>query len=241
MRARLELRRDPYWQRLSEGRHVGFRRMTRGAPGTWLARFNNGEGYDYETLGDFATLPENERYDAAKKAAETWFQHLDMGGSTEPSSVKAACEAYVDKLKEENSQAASDDAKWRFQRLVYDDPIAKVQVAKLTTRHVADWKKRALGKVAKRISFDREASSLRAALNLALRRREVASDHAWREELKPLVKNGEKKRRELYLDRAERTKLIENASPEGRQFLTTLCLLPMRPGDPPSCSSSIST
>jgi hypothetical protein len=25
---------------------------------------------------DFATLPEKERFDAAKKAAEGWFQHL---------------------------------------------------------------------------------------------------------------------------------------------------------------------
>jgi hypothetical protein len=73
VRAKLELRRDPYWQRLSEGRYVGFRRMTRGAPGTWLARFYSGEGYAYETLGDFATLPENERYDAPRRLQRRGF------------------------------------------------------------------------------------------------------------------------------------------------------------------------
>lgn len=232
VRAKLELRRDPYWQRLSEGRYVGFRRMTRGTPGTWLARFYDGERYTYETLGDFANLAENERYDAAKKAAEAWFLHLDAGGSTTPSSVKAACEAYVDKLKSERSDAAALDAKWRFERLIYKDPIAGVQLTKLTPRHVADWKKRVLANGGERISFDRDASAIRAALNLALRRREVASNHAWAVELKPLIKNGEKARRTLYLDRAARSKLIEKAAPELRPFLTTLCMLPMRPGDP---------
>jgi hypothetical protein len=47
----------------------------------------------------FATLPESDRYDAAKKAAENWFSHLDMSPSTESHTVKAVCEAYVEKIK----------------------------------------------------------------------------------------------------------------------------------------------
>jgi hypothetical protein len=58
--------------------------MTKGTPGTWLARLCDGAGYVYESLGEFATTPKKERYDAAKKKAEEWFQHVDMGGSTEP-------------------------------------------------------------------------------------------------------------------------------------------------------------
>jgi hypothetical protein len=104
-RAKLPLRRDPYWQRLSAGRYVGFRRMTKGGTGTWLVRAYGDAGYVYETLGDFGALPENERYDAAKKEAEAWFQHLDKGGSTEPHTVKAACDAYVAKIRAERSEA----------------------------------------------------------------------------------------------------------------------------------------
>jgi len=229
VRAKLEPQREPHWQRLTQGRYVGFRYMTKGTPGTWLARFYDGARYAYESLGDFADLPEKERFDAAKKAAEAWFQHLDMGGSTEPCSVKAACEAYVEKQRLEKSEAAANDSKGRFTRLVYSDPIAKIQLAKLAPRHIADWKKRVMEKGGSRGSYNRNATSLRAALNLAYERRDVASDHAWREELKPL--DGGEGRRTLYLDGDKRRALIESASEEVQPFLRTLNMLPMRPGE----------
>src|SRR5882672_3520503 len=130
-RARLVTRRDPYWQQLSQGRYIGFRLMTKGASGTWLARAYDGERvtvnpYRRKPLGDFADLPEKERFDAARAAAEEWFKHLDHGGATESGTVKSACEDYVDELKTENSESASLDAAGRFRRLVYGDPIAKV-------------------------------------------------------------------------------------------------------------------
>jgi len=230
VRARLKVRRDPYWKRLSQGRYVGFRRLTTSTPGSWLARFYDGESYHHKPLGDLGTLAEAQRYDAAKKAAEEWFHHLDLGGSTDRQTVKAACEAYVDKLKLESSEAASIDAKGRFMRLVYADPVARVDLAKLAPRQIADWKKRVLERGGSRGTYNRNASALRAALNLAYERRNVASDHAWREELKPLENAAG--RRNLYLDRAARRKLIEKASAELRPLLTTLALLPMRPGDP---------
>ena len=229
VRARLALQRDPHWMRLSQGRYVGFRYMTKGSPGTWLARFYDGSGYAYESLGDFATLPENERYDAAKKAAEAWFDHLDKGGSTEPLSVKAACQAYVDKLRLENSEVAANDAKGRFTRLVYSDPIAKVQLAKLTARHLADWKKRVMEQGGARSSYNRNSTPLRAALNLAYQRRDVSSDHAWAQELKPF-ENADG-RRTLYLDRDKRRSLIEKSSKEAARLFKALSLMPMRPGE----------
>jgi site-specific recombinase XerD len=236
VRAKLPLRRDPYWHRITEGRYVGFRCMPSkdnpkkpAGAGTWLARLYDGERYVYETLGDFATLPEGERYDAAKKAAEAWFQHLDMGGTPERVTVKAACEARVENRRIEKSEAAAADAKGRFERLVYDDPIGKIELAKLAPRHLADWKARVLAKGGARGSYNRNATALRAALNLAYQRRQVASNHAWREELKPL--DNAVKRRTLYLDGAKRRKLIECASAEARPFFSALNLLPLRPGE----------
>jgi site-specific recombinase XerD len=229
VRTKLPLRRDPYWHRLSQGRYVGFRHMTKGTSGTWLARAYGEAGYAYETLGDFASLPENERYDAARKAADAWFQHLDMGGSTEPLSVKAACEAYVDKVRIENGETAAHDAQLRLSRLVYSDPLARVQLAKLAPRHLADWKKRVLAVGGARSSYNRNSTPLRAALNLALARRDVASDHAWAEELKPL--EGAGARRTLYLDRGQRARLVEHSSEEAAPLFSTLNMLPMRPGE----------
>ncbi len=236
-RSKLELRRDPYWYRLAEGRYLGFRRMTKGTPGTWLARFYDGEKYVYPErgLGDFSALPESEQFDAARKAAEEWFSHLEAGGAAKSGTVKAACEAYVEKQRLEKGEAAAVDPEGRFKRLVYDDPLAKVSLAKLAPRHLAEWKRRVMERAEKngdgnpRGSFNRNATALRAALNLAYQRREVTSDLAWSEELKPF--EGAAGRRTLYLNLDARRTLIENASDEARPFFRALALLPLRPGD----------
>ena len=225
----LKVRRDPYWQRLSEGRYVGFRRLSVSTPGTWLARFYDGQKYRHKPLSDFAGLDPKARYDAAKGAAEEWFRHLDMGGSTERQTVRAACEARVENRRSEKSEAAAADVRGRFERLVYNDPIASIELAKLTPRHLADWKGRVLAKGGARGSFNRNATALRAALNLAYMRLDVASNHAWRNELKPFIDaDGQ---RELYLKRPARAKLLDKATPEAKRYIRTMLLLPLRPGD----------
>jgi integrase len=232
VRSKLLIRRDPYWHRLSEGHHLGYRRMTRGSPGTWLARFYNGESYDYPAsgIGDFSALPESEQFDAAKLAAEEWFRQREMGVSQKSTTVAAACAAYVEEKRQE-SEATADAVAARFALLVDKDPLGLVELSKLRPMHLAGWKKRVLALGNSRGSFNRDATSLRAALNLARKRLEVANDLAWREELKPF-ENADG-RRTLYLKRDERRRLLENASDESRSFFNTLTLLPLRPGDVP--------
>lgn len=239
VRKGLQIRRDPYWYRLSEGRYLGFRKMTKGSPGTWLARFYDGGRYIYPEggMGDFSGLPEGEQFDAAKIAAEEWFRQLDMGVSPKSTTVKEACAAYVEwKRNPKNSEKATDPEAAanaiaaRFKRLVDPDPLGKLELSKLKERHLAAWEKRVLDLGGSQASYNRDATMLRAALNLARKRREVASDIEWREALKPFKTEG---RRELYLKRDERRRLLENASEESRPFFKTLTLLPLRPGDVP--------
>ena len=243
VRSKLPLRRDPYWHKLTEGRYVGFRRMTAGTTGTWLARVYTDTGYKYETLGDFATLPDGERYDAAKKAAELWFSHLDMGGSIEKATVKQACETYIAKLKTERGDRPARETEGYFKRLVYGDakreiptdPIAKVLLSKLSKAHMADWRARVLEHNSDRSSFNRNITPLRAALNLAHEQGKVATDQAWLTALRPFsdkeMESQAPRRRELYLDRDERRELVEKASDEARPLFKALALLPMRPGE----------
>lgn len=228
-RAKLKPRRDPYWQRLTQGRFIGYRRMARGSEGNWLARFHTGERYEHKPLGDLAELPEKDRFDAAKRAADAWFTHLDHGGSTAGGTVKSACEAYVQKLALDSSAAAARDARLRFSRLIDEDRIGSIELTKLTARNVADWKKRVLDGGASRASFNRNATALRAALNLALKRRDVASNHAWIDELRKF-ENADR-RRELYLTRSERLALLNAASAEAQRFIKSCLLVPFRPGD----------
>ena len=235
VREKLAYRRDPYWLRLTAGRYVGFRRMTPGKPGSWLARAYTDSGYSYETLGDFADKPEEGRYDLAKAEAEKWFKHLDMGGSTEPTSVKAACETYLEKLKTERSEQAKKDTEGYFKRLVYKDQIARVLLSKLSKAHMTDWRERVLAHNNDRSSFNRNVTPLRAALNLAHEQGKIASDQAWFTALRPFSEKELEaqcsRRRQGTLDRGERRQFVESASAEARPFFKSLALLPMRPGE----------
>jgi len=230
VRKALKPRRDPYWWRLAEGRYIGFRRMSASSPGAWLARFYDGEKYHYKPLDEQPGNPEEKRYDEAKRQAEEWFQHLDLGGSNVATSVKAACEAYAAHLRSERSEVAAKDAEGNFRRLVNDDPIGKIELAKLKPVHVNAWRERILNRGSKTY-FNRNLTPLRAALRLAKDRGLVASDFAWSKALRPLKLDPSEGRRSLYLDPAQRRRLLEKASDELKPLLRSWMLLPLRPGD----------
>lgn len=84
-RDKLKPRREPYWHRLRSGCYLGFRKMTSDGAGVWIARARDEEAGPtkqiYESLGDFGALPDHQRFDAASKAAQTWFEHLGRGGT----------------------------------------------------------------------------------------------------------------------------------------------------------------
>jgi site-specific recombinase XerD len=229
-RKRLAPRRDPHYQRVSQGRYVGFRKMTADSTGMWSARHYDGEGYVPQPLGDFATLPEEERWDAALLAALKHWEHVDMGGSAKPHSVKAAGQAYVEKQRTEKGERAAHDAEGFLRRLLYSDPIAKVMLSKLRREQMAGYRARVLEYCGgEHASFNRCITPVRAALNLALNHGWLATDQAWRMALKPF--KGAGSRRTLYLNSAKRRELVDKASTEARPLFRTLNLLPMRPGE----------
>jgi integrase len=237
-RGKLAARREPYWHRLSEGRYIGFRRMAKGVPGTWLARCYSGEKYEWKSLGDFVALTEGDRFDAAVAVAEEWFQHLGAGGAAKPGTVREACEAYAEHLRTEKSETAAKDAEGFYKRVVYGDAIGRLDLGKAKRRHFDEYRKRQIKAAGSISSFNRNITSLRAALNHAKEVGRVPSDQAWAVSLKPLKDEGKSAgslrpgtRRELYLDAAERATLIKHASDETKRFLTVLRLLPLRPGD----------
>lgn len=239
-RENLKPRRDPYWAKISKGCYLGFRKMTATSDGTWIARcLDETAGKQvYKPLGDYSTLPANQRYDAAQAAANEWFLHLGKGGSAEVLNVRDACARYVAHLRDERSAKAADDAQGRFNRYVLNDKLASVELAKLTPAHLAKWRKGLRdtatisganrGERRSDSSLNRDMTCLRAALNLAYADGLVTSDFAWRSKLLP-VKNADK-RRDVYLDVAQRRKLISHAADDVANLLRGLCLLPLRPG-----------
>lgn len=227
-REKLKPRREPYYQTLATGRRLGYRVMTKGSTGNWVARYRDtvDRRYFQKPLGDYGHLPPNKRFSAAKVDAEKWFEQVAIVGATKAHTVRAACEDYA----ESRPEAAA-----RFKRHVYDDPIAKIPLEKLTQSHVKAWRKRLEEKEVRRTGASRTASALnrdmtafRAALNAAFDANLVISDLAWRAILKP-VKNADR-RRNVYLSRNERKELLKHLPDDAGAFVRGLCLLPLRPG-----------
>lgn len=240
-RARLKPRREPYWESLRRGCYVGFRKMTTGSVGTWVARWRDeatGKQH-YNSLGEFEHLPPSDRRDAAVQAAEQWLQHVGAGGSTEATTVRGACEAYVTHLRGQRREATAADAEKRFERWVYSDKtLSRLELTKLMPKHMAGWRKHLTETPVKgkngaerqrsTSAINRDMTAFRAALNHALELRLVVSDAAWRTALKP--HESASGRREQYLDKAQRQKLIAAAAPDVAALLQGLAMVPLRPG-----------
>jgi integrase len=242
-RVKLKARREPYWVRTERGCFLGYRKMTKGAPGTWVARSRDEVSgkQRYQSLGDFAEYPDHRRYDLARKAAEDWFKHLGMGGSSEVFTVSQVCERYVQHLRKLGRVSTADDVAARFRRWVYGSEIANIEIQKLRKLHLADWRQAlrntpilsgtGQSNVTRHRSdgaINRDMTPLRAALNLGLLDGLVTSSMAWTSALVP-AKNADK-RRDVYLDASQRQKLLEHADPALQDFLRGLCYLPLRPG-----------
>jgi integrase len=237
-RDRLKPQREPHWQRLQAGCYLGFRPSSQGGAGSWIARVYDPDNSKYrvKSLGDFGSLPGNQRHAAAKKEAEALAELIAAGGEVRPKieTVADACRDYA---------KSRPEAEARFGRYVYGDAIAKVKLDKLRKRHVAEWRARlektpvsvSRNKVGPRLTRARAASTLnrdivvlRAALTKVLSPGAPNTEAAWQEELKA-VRNADG-RRTLYLDRTQRRALLAAIDAEAEPFFRALCLLPLRPG-----------
>lgn len=239
-RAKITPRRDPYWQRVSRGLYVGFRKMSSDTSGTWFARYR-GEGKEQlrQTLGTLENFYPSERFDKAATAARTWMNAATIGTNPESCTVKDACDAYTKKVRELTGDKSADDLAARYRRWIGQDPIRKIEMNKLTRDEVSALRKRMAaapvhigqsGKTRPRSkdTVNRDMAAVRAALNMAFDDGKVSSNTAWR---KPLAAfKNVSRRRDVYLDREQRTRLIQCSPPDLARLIRGLSMLPLRPG-----------
>ncbi|MBS0218033.1 MAG: tyrosine-type recombinase/integrase [Proteobacteria bacterium] len=237
VRNKLQPRREPYWGApVERGLFVGFRRLEMG--GNWIARYRNDEGKQvYQSLGPVTA--END-YEAAKRDARRWKRIVEAGVQTDrPLTVADVCRDYTKAIEAEGRKRTAIDARKRFDRIVYDDVIGKIRADKLTQRQLEAWMARMeAGEMTGRKSgipskatFNRNLTSLKAALNRAVSRREIPQDRAveWNA-IKP-HKDADG-RRDVYLDKTQRAAFLEAAEGDLRDLLTCIALTGCRPGDP---------
>lgn len=232
-RARLKARREPYWMKIRTGDFLGFRRADSG--GTWIARHRADDGkQSYKALGDFGTLPDNERFDAASAAAVEWFNHLGEGGRTEVATVAAAARAYLAELRADKREKVAAHASGQLDLHVLSHRIANIPLGKLRDKDIVNWRRDMRDKPTPQgtpragSTINRVSNLLRAVLNQALKEGFVTNSRAWKD---ALAKDGAAERSGgVYLDRDQRRALLEHSSPEVRPFFEALTLLPARPG-----------
>jgi site-specific recombinase XerD len=233
-RARLKARREPYWMKVRTGDFLGFRRAE-GAGGTWIARHRADDGkQSYKALGDFGTLPDNERFDAASAAAVEWFNHLGEGGRTEVATVAAAARAYLAELRADKREKVAAHASGQLDLHVLSHRIATIPLGKLRDKDIVNWRRDMRDKPTPQgtpragSTINRVSNLLRAVLNQSLKEGFVTNSRAWKD---ALAKDGAAERSGgVYLDRDQRRSLLEHSSPEVRPFFEALTLLPARPG-----------
>ena len=213
-RLRLSINTKPYWRVIEQGLHLGYRRRATG--GTWIVRRRDERGIYREAklgLADDLQDPNGDSvldFSHAQRAARSWClqqQRLACGlGPLAPTgayTVARAMADYLEDYRRRGGKAADSIESVAHQNIL--GPLGDLEVAKLTTKRLADWHRGIAerprrwrsrpGGPAKVAAFDpkdaeavrrrratanRVLTYLKAALNQAWRNGVTPDDSAWR-------------------------------------------------------------
>ena len=144
VRAKLSVRRDPYWHLIAEGQHLGYRRTEVG--GTWIARYYSREhGRRFHSIGSADdSAPANGThvfsFQQALDAAQSWFGSVARSDSNGvhvgPYRVADAAKDWLDKWDGSKLSKATSEANVKHWII---PPLGEVELGKLTRRHVENW------------------------------------------------------------------------------------------------------
>lgn len=232
----LAARPGPYWAApLSDGLYLGYRKLKDGT-GTWIARWRDDDGQQhYHALGRASAAFD---YNAARERALAWQTQAEAGvDAGEVVTVLDACNAYVKWLEQDrgrkNPERTATDARKRVARYIKPLPIAPIKLAKLRTVHIEDWRNTVatMGRAGTLApaTQNRLLTTLKAALNLAVKRRHLSPTAAaeWRD-VAALEGVG---KRDLFLDLAQRRALLAELSGGIRDLADATTLIGARPGE----------
>lgn len=248
----LTARHQPYWHRLEAGAHVGYRAVRQGE-GTWCAKWRDPEtGKRHQkSLGTIVERDGGKKaFTIARKQAQDWFAEIERGVVPHALTVREVCARYVEAIRCNDrrvtrrplpdTEPKAKRTETDFRRLI-DNKLGRIELGKLKESDLQAWRNR-MSKMPPRLgrgervketprspaTVNRDLVALRAALNFAVKDNLISSGREWRDALAPNADAD--RRRDLYLDRAERKRLIDVAAADIKPFLRGLSLLPLRPG-----------
>ena len=139
VRKALKPRREPYWSApIARGQYLGLR-VIETDKATWIARRRSDTDgrQQYRSLG-WSTAEFG--FDEARIAALAFFKNSVAGVSSDVVTVASACKAYITDRKLHAAKRNVRDSETRFERSVYDTPFGKIELAKLRTPAVKQWR-----------------------------------------------------------------------------------------------------
>ena len=226
-RAALAPRREPYWERILAGCHLGYR----AGADTWVAKHRDAATGKrlIHALGEFSD------FDQAAAAARAWFERVSYG-VTADATVQYACDEYAAKLDDGGKKATAKDAKGRFKRLVTGTKFGTIKLADLRKHHIEGWfnaqiKGKTEGEALRKAmdSANRNMATLKAALNAAHAADLTTSDRAWR--LVTKFKDVGQRRRDAFLSHEQRKALLDACPADLAALVKAALLTGFRPGE----------
>ncbi len=220
-RKKLTERKEPYWQKMGKGEYLGFR----SGPDTWHARFRNRSGKQ-----TFKVLGGSPDYDDATKKARGFFAEEGSTATRNATrgTVRSALETYIKLLRQHGREATADNARDRFELIVWDDELSSLRLDDLTREDMREWRER-LRKDRKNRSVNRHVRSVVAGLNKAHREGHIGNPDAWK--IEPLADDKEEEADTLFLTPTQRDSIVSASSTACRFFLRAIEFTGGRPGE----------
>jgi integrase len=144
VRAKLPVRRDPYWHLIAPGQHIGYRQSISG--GTWIARYYSPEhGRRFQSLGSADdAAPANGThvlsFQQALEAAQAWLGTVTRadahGVHIGKYTVKDAAKDWLDRWDGSERSKVTSQGNVNHHIL---PTLGSIEVAKLTRRQVEQW------------------------------------------------------------------------------------------------------
>jgi integrase len=188
-RRRLDVRKKPYWIRISPGISLGYRRNA--GAGTWSVRATDGHGADWikrlaladdlEAANPPHVLDYWRALDAARLLARR--DSTAVADDARPLTVDEALDRYEADLKARGGDANNAKrARFHLPSSIRTKPVALLGSAEL-----CKWRDGLIAKGLARASVNRVRNALRAALTLAAKRdKRIRNRHVWEDDLDAL-------------------------------------------------------
>src|SRR5277367_3627894 len=143
-RAKLRLRRDPYWHLIAEGQHLGYRKGALG--GTWIARLNDPAVHRrFKSIGVADDTVEADgikvlSFQQAQEKARDWFKQLLQGtpDRTGAYTLAQAMEDYITE-RERVKRKPLQRTRTSIQAHILG-PLGKMEVNDLTHARLKAWR-----------------------------------------------------------------------------------------------------